>query len=49
MIKIEKDSKLKKSLKNKKQDNAFTNIKKLSKITYKVNKIKIIQNTVKKK
>ena len=48
MIKIKKDSKLKESLKNKKWDNAFTDIKKLSKITYKINKIKIVRNTVKK-
>ena len=48
IIEIEKDSKLKKSLKNKKQDNAFINIKKLSKIIYKINKIKTVQDTVKK-
>ena len=48
IIKIKKDSELKESLKNKKQDNAFTDIKKLSKITYKVNKIKTVRDTVKK-
>ena len=48
IIKIKKDSKLKESLKNKEQDNTFINIKKLSKITYKVNKIKTVQDTVKK-
>ena len=49
IIEIKKDSELKESLKNKKWDNAFTDIKKLSKIIYKVNKIKIVQDTVKKK
>ena len=49
IIEIEKDSKLKESLKNKEWDNTFIDIKKLSKIIYKVNKIKIVQDTVKKK
>jgi len=42
IIKIEKDSELKKSLGNKKWDNAFADIRKLSKITYKVNKIRTV-------
>ena len=48
IIEIKKDSKLKKSLKNKEWDNAFIDIKKLFKITYKVNKIKTVRDTVKK-
>ena len=48
IIEIKKDSKLKESLGNKKWDNAFIDIRKLFKITYKVNKIKIVQDTVKK-
>ena len=48
IIKIKKDKELKKNLKNERQENAFTNIRKLSKIIYKINKIKIVQNTVKK-
>ena len=48
IIKIEKNSKLKESLGNKKWDNDFIDIKKLFKIIYKVNKIKIVQDTVKK-
>ena len=48
IIKIKKDSKLKESLGNKEQDNAFIDIRKLSKITYKVNKIKTVQDIVKK-
>ena len=43
MVKIKKDDKLKRNLKNKDQENAFTDIKKLFKITYKINKIKIVQ------
>ena len=43
-----KDSKFKESLGNKKKDNIFTDIKTFFKITYKVNKIKLIQDTVKK-
>ena len=48
IIKIEKDNKLKESLRNKEQNNAFIDIKKLFKIIYKVNKIKTVQDTVKK-
>ena len=42
MVEIKKDNKLKGNLKNKDQENAFINIKKLSKITYKINKIKTV-------
>ena len=42
IVKIEKDNKFKRSLKNKKWNNTFTDIKKLFKITYKVNEIKIV-------
>ena len=42
IIKIKKDSKLKESLGNKEWNNAFIDIKKLFKITYKVNKIKTV-------
>ena len=48
MIEIKKDSELKKSLKNKEWDNAFIDIRKLSKIIYKINKIKTVRDTVKK-
>jgi hypothetical protein len=48
IIEIEKDSEFRESLGNKEWDNAFINIRKLFKITYKVNKIKTVQNTVKK-
>ena len=48
IIEIEKDSKLKESLRNKKWDNTFIDIKKLFKIIYKVNKIKTVQDTIKK-
>ena len=40
---------LKKNLKSKKQKNAFADIRKLSKTTYKINEIKTVQDTVKKK
>ena len=43
-----KDSEFKESLGNKKKDNVFTDIKIFFKITYKVNKIKLVQDTVKK-
>ena len=49
MVEIEKDDKLKRNLENKNWENAFINIKKLSKITYKINKIKAVQNTIKNK
>ena len=49
IIKIKQDSKLKESLKNKKWNNTFIDIKKLFKIIYKVNKIKTVQDIVKKK
>jgi len=42
IIKIKKNSKFKGSLKSKEWDNAFADIRKLFKIIYKVNKIKII-------
>ena len=49
MVEIKKDNKLKGNLKNKDWENAFIDIRKLSKITYKINKIKIMQNTIKNK
>jgi len=49
IIEIKKDGELKGNLKNKKWENAFIDIRKLSKITYKINKIKTVQDTVKKK
>ena len=45
IIEIEKNSELKESLGNKEQNNAFVDIRKLSKTTCKVNKIKIMQDT----
>ena len=49
IVEIKKDNKLKGNLKNKNWENAFINIKKLSKITYKINKIKVVQNIIKNK
>ena len=49
IVEIEKDNKLKGNLENKNWENAFINIKKLSKITYKINKIKVVQNIIKNK
>ena len=48
MVKIKKDNKLKGNLGNKDWENAFTDIRKLSKITYKVNKIKAVRDIIKK-
>ena len=48
MIEIEKDGELKESLGNKEWDNAFADIRKLSKITHKVDEIKTVRDTVKK-
>ena len=48
MVEIKKNNKLKGNLGNKDQENAFADIKKLSKITYKINKIKAVRNTIKK-
>jgi hypothetical protein len=48
MIEIEKDGELKGSLGNKEWDNAFADIRKLSKITHKVDEIKTVRDTVKK-
>ena len=42
IIEIKKNREFKKNLKSKKQKNAFANIKKLSKITYKIDEIKIV-------
>ena len=42
MVKIKKVNKLKGNLGNKNWENAFANIKKLCKITYKINKIKAV-------
>ena len=49
MVEIEKDNKLKGNLGNKNCENAFVDIRKLSKITYKINKIKAVRNTIKNK
>ena len=49
IVKIEKDDKLKGNLENKNQENAFIDIRKLFKITYKINKIKVVQNIIKNK
>ena len=48
IIKIEKDRELKGNLESKEQENAFIDIRKLSKITYKINKIKTVRDIVKK-
>ena len=42
MVKIKKDNKLKGNLGNKDQENAFADIKKLSKITHKISEIKAV-------
>ena len=47
IVKIEKDNEFKGNLENKDQENAFMDIKKLFKITYKINKIKAVRNTIK--
>ena len=48
IIKIKKDRELKGNLESKEQENAFIDIRKLSKITYKINKIKTVRDIVKK-
>ena len=42
IVEIKKDNELKKNLKNKNWENAFIDIKKLSKIAYKIDKIKAV-------
>ena len=42
IVEIKKDNKLKGNLENKNWENAFADIRKLSKITYKINKIKAV-------
>ena len=49
IIKIKKDGELKRNLESKEWENTFVDIRKLSKITYKINKIKIVQDIIKKK
>jgi len=49
MIEIKKDSELKGSLGSKEWDNAFADIRKLFKITYKVDEIKIVRDIIRKK
>ena len=49
IVKIKKDNKLKGNLGNKDQENTFVDIKKLSKITHKINEIKAVRNTIKNK
>jgi len=48
IIKIEKDGELKGNLESKDWENAFADIRKLFKITYKINKIKVVWDIVKK-
>jgi len=48
IIKIKKDGEFKGSLESKDWENTFVDIKKLSKITYKINKIKVVRDIVKK-
>ena len=48
IVEIKKDNKLKGNLGNKDWENAFIDIRKLSKITYKINKIKAVRNIIKK-
>ena len=48
IIKIKKGIELKGNLESKEQENTFADIRKLSKITYKVNKIKAVWDTIKK-
>jgi hypothetical protein len=49
IIEIKKDGELKENLESKEWENAFIDIRKLSKITYKINKIKTVRDIVKKK
>ena len=49
MVEIKKNNKLKGNLGNKDWENAFIDIRKLFKITYKINKTKAVRNTIKKK
>ena len=49
IIEIKKDNEFKGNLRNKDWENAFVDIKKLFKITYKINKIKAVRNTIKNK
>ena len=49
IVKIKKDNELKGNLGNKYQENAFVDIRKLSKITYKINKIKAVRNIIQNK
>ena len=49
IVEIEKDNEFKGNLRNKDQENAFMDIKKLSKITYKIDEIKAMQNIIKNK
>jgi len=49
IIKIKKDRELKGNLESKEWENAFIDIRKLFKITYRINKIKAVWDIVKKK
>jgi len=42
IIKIKKDGEFKENLKSKEWENAFADIRKLFKITYRINKIKVV-------
>jgi hypothetical protein len=46
MVEIEKDNELKGNLGNKDWENAFADIRKLSKITHKIDEIKAVRNTI---
>jgi len=47
IIKIKKDGELKRSLGSKEWENTFADIRKLSKITYKINEIKAVRDIIK--
>jgi len=48
IIKIKKDRELKGNLESKEWENTFADIRKLFKITYRINKIKAVRDIVKK-
>jgi len=48
IIEIKKDGELKRNLESKEWENAFMDIRKLFKITYRIDKIKVVWDIVKK-
>jgi len=48
IIEIKKNAEFKGNLEGKEWENAFTDIRKLSKITYKIDKIKAVRDIIKK-